>query len=130
MYSALDFSLKPPKPWTSSFSSASTGGARSLSKATTDAAGQAESPSQFVHHQFDNTVPGFKKLVSWLGKQGADASDSFVGMEHTGHYTLALCCFLQQSNIPYTLISPLELKKSMGLTRGKTGRPEARPGGR
>lgn len=100
-----------------------------ISKATLDAAVcQAKSPDQLVHNQFENTAPGFKKLVSWLGKQGAHASNSFVGMEHTGHYTLALCCFFQQSGIPYTLLSPLELKKSMGLARGKTGRPEARPG--
>ena len=98
-----------------------------ISKATLDAAVcQAESPGQFVHNQFENTALGFKKLVSWLGKQGAYTSNSFVGMEHTGHYTLALCCFLQQSDIPYTLISPLELKKSMGLARGKSDRVDAK----
>ncbi len=46
-------------------------------------------------------------------------------MEHTDHYTLALCCFLQQAELPYTMISPLELKRSMGLTRGKNDRVDA-----
>lgn len=98
-----------------------------ISKAGLDAAiCQSESPTEFVHQKFDNTLPGFEKLLAWLQKQGADSANSWVGMEHTGHYTLALCCFLQQSDMPYTLISPLELKKSMGLARGKSDQVDAK----
>ncbi|WP_373513848.1 transposase [Persicitalea sp.] len=108
--------------------SVSTGGARALSKATIDAAlCEAEGLDHFTHDQFANTTAGFKRLLFWLVKQGADAGNSLVGMEHTGHCTLALCCFLQQSSIPHTLISPLHLKRCLGMARGKTGRPEARP---
>lgn len=97
-----------------------------ISKATLDAAlCQAERPDHFIHQQFNNTVAGFGKLLSWLDKQGAHASNSLVGMEHTGHYTLALCCFLQDSSIPYTLISPLHLKRSLGMARGKSDRVDA-----
>lgn len=97
-----------------------------ISKATLDAAiCRADSPDQFTHQQFSNTIPGFKKLVSWIKKQGAQPTNSFLGMEHTGHYTLALCCFLQQVELPYTMISPLELKRSMGLARGKNDRVDA-----
>ena len=46
-------------------------------------------------------------------------------MEHTGSYTLALCCFLQDQGLTYTLISPLHLKKSLGITRGKNDRVDA-----
>jgi transposase len=46
-------------------------------------------------------------------------------MEHTGHYTLALCCFLQENDMLYTLISPLQLKKSLGMTRGKNDKVDA-----
>jgi transposase len=46
-------------------------------------------------------------------------------MEHTGHYTLALCCFLQDNHLAYTLVSPLHLKKSLGITRGKNDRIDA-----
>jgi len=97
-----------------------------ISKATIDAAVcRAESPDHFTHDQFANTVAGFGKLLSWLKKQGADAKNSFVGMEHTGHYTLALCCFLQESGMAYTLISPLHLKRSLGMARGKSDRVDA-----
>lgn len=81
---------------------------------------------RFIHHQFDNTCAGFKKLLSWLKKQGADASNSFVGMEPNGHYTLARCCFLQESGMPYTLVSPLQVKKSLGLSWGKSDRVDAK----
>ena len=97
-----------------------------ISKATLDAAlCQAERPDHFIQQQFNNNVAGFEKLLLWLDKQGVHASNSFLGMEHTGHYTLALCCFLQDSNIPYTLISPLHLKRSLGMARGKSDRVDA-----
>jgi hypothetical protein len=38
-------------------------------------------------------------------------------MEHTGWYTLELCGFLQEKQCLFTLLSPLELKKSLGLAR-------------
>jgi len=72
-----------------------------VSKATLDAAVcRAECPDQFTHQQFANTVPGFKKLISWLRKQGAQTTNSFLGMEHTGHYTLSSAVFCSRSICP------------------------------
>ena len=84
-----------------------------VSKATLDAAlCYKENPNQFTHQQFANTIIGFKQLLGWAKKQQVDIGSSFFCMEHTGHYTLALCCFLQEERLPYTLVSPLHLKKS------------------
>lgn len=47
-------------------------------------------------------------------------------MEHTGWYTLELCCFLQEKKLPFSLFSPLHLKRSLGLARGKNDRVDAR----
>ena len=97
-----------------------------VSKATLDAAFcHKDSPDQFTHQQFANTTAGFKQLLAWLKKQKVEVSQSFFCMEHTGHYTLALCCFLQEHNLAYTLVSPLHLKKSLGITRGKNDRVDA-----
>ena len=97
-----------------------------VSKATLDAAlCHQDSPNQFSHQQFANTTVGFKQLLAWLKKQKADSSKSFFCMEHTGHYTLALCCFLQEKELSYTLVSPLHLKKSLGITRGKNDQVDA-----
>lgn len=97
-----------------------------VSKATLDAAlCHQDSPNQFSHQQFANTAAGFKQLLTWLKRQKGDDSNSFFCMEHTGSYTLALCCFLQDQGLCYTLVSPLHLKKSLGITRGKNDRVDA-----
>ena len=97
-----------------------------VSKATLDAAYcHQDSPDEFTHQQFANTTAGFKQLLAWLKKQKVEVSQSFFCMEHTGHYTLALCCFLQDQELVYTLVSPLHLKKSLGITRGKNDQVDA-----
>nr|WKN34498.1 IS110 family transposase [Tunicatimonas sp. TK19036] len=97
-----------------------------ISKATLDAAlCHQDSPNQLAYQQFANTTSGFKQLLRWIKKQKVDADASFFCMEHTGHYTLALCYFLQEERLSYTLVSPLHLKKSLGITRGKNDRVDA-----
>lgn len=97
-----------------------------VSKATLDAAlCHKEYPNQFIHQQFTNTAAGFKQLLGWVKQQKVDIGSSFFCMEHTGHYTLALCCFIQEEGLSYTLVSPLHLKKSLGITRGKNDRVDA-----
>lgn len=97
-----------------------------ISKATLDVAFcSKENPDQFTYQQFANTTPGFKQLLAWLKRQKVDKTHSFFCMEHTGHYTLALCCFLQEQKLPYTLVSPLHLKRSLGITRGKNDQIDA-----
>lgn len=97
-----------------------------VSKATLDVAFcHKENPDQFIHQQFANTTAGFKQLLTWLKKQKVDLTQNFFCMEHTGHYTLALCCFLQEQKLAYTLVSPLHLKKSLGITRGKNDQVDA-----
>ncbi len=64
-----------------------------VSKATIDVAFcYSDSAEKFTHAQFANTIAGFKQLLAWLKKQKADITASLFCMEHTGHYTLALCC--------------------------------------
>ena len=42
-----------------------------------------------------------------------------------GWYTLELCCFLQDQQLAFTLYSPLHLKRSLGLARGKSDEVDA-----
>ena len=98
-----------------------------VSKITLDLAFcHVNSPNQFIHHQFDNNTSGFKKILIWLKKNSIGITNGFFCMEHTGHYTLALCCFLQDEKFPFTLVSPLHLKKSLGITRGKNDKLDAK----
>lgn len=98
-----------------------------VSKLTLDVAFcHINSHDQFIHHQFENSTSGFKKILTWLRKNKVSFTDNFFCMEHTGHYTLAICCFLQDLKLPFILVSPLHLKKSIGITRGKNDKIDAK----
>lgn len=98
-----------------------------VSKATLDITFcHKDSPKQFNHQKFDNTAAGFKRIFTWLKKQGVNSNTSLFCMEHTGYYTLGLCCFLQDKGVAYTLVSPLHLKKSLGITRGKNDKVDSK----
>lgn len=97
-----------------------------ISKASFDVAiRQEENPEDCIHQKFDNSVAGYKQLLAWLKKQKIIFHESFFVMEHTGWYTLELCCFLQGKGLPFALLSPLHLKRSLGLVRGKNDRIDA-----
>jgi transposase len=59
-----------------------------------------------------------KSISKWLKK--ADIQNTVFSMEHTGHYGALLTWILSEGNADFYLINPLELKKSMGILRGKT----------
>ncbi|MEQ9440968.1 MAG: transposase [Cyclobacteriaceae bacterium] len=98
-----------------------------VSKATLDVAlCQKDSPDSFAHKQFANTTTGCKQLLIWLKKQKVTEEECFFVMEHTGWYTLLLCCFLQEKEMAFKLYSPLHLKRSLGLIRGKNDKIDAK----
>jgi len=73
-----------------------------------------------VHKQFKNNSDGFGLLVKWLEKQTKEPLDSvLVCFEHTGLYSLPLTVFLEEKQIPFSMIPALEIKRSLGVTRGK-----------
>jgi transposase len=55
-----------------------------------------------------------------------DLQECIVIMEHTGVYTLQLMCFLDQNNIDFALFPGLEIKRSLGIKRGKNDKVDAR----
>lgn len=68
----------------------------------------------------DNT---HKAIEKWL--KGFDKLNSVFALEHTGHYGAALIDCLSNSGYIFYLINPLELKKSLGIQRGKTDAKDA-----
>ncbi|MEM6846426.1 MAG: IS110 family transposase [Bacteroidota bacterium] len=84
-----------------------------------------DQPEQFVHGKFANSAAGCKQLLDWFKKYKVVLDQSFFAMEHTGWYTLELCCFLQEKRLAFALYSPLHLKRSLGLARGKNDQVDA-----
>lgn len=85
-----------------------------------------EQPDKFMYGKFANSPAGCKQLLTWLKKHRLVLNQCFFTMEHTGWYTLELCCFLQDKQLAFALYSPLHLKRSLGLARGKNDRVDAK----
>jgi transposase len=72
-----------------------------------------------------NAKTGFKELLQWI-KQRNKLQDVVVCFEHTGIYSLALAEFLSQQQISFCIVAGLEIKRSLGLTRGKSDQKDAK----
>lgn len=74
-----------------------------------------------------NTAQGYKQIGKWLKKQcKGTLSEVLVVMEHTGIYTFGLEQYLYKEGIAYVKRPALDIKRSLGMTRGKTDRADAR----
>lgn len=83
---------------------------------------------QTNEHYFviENSNKGFKELISKLRKAFVEIEQCIVCMEHTGVYSIPMCLFLEKIGLRYTLESGLQIKKSMGITRGKSDKIDAK----
>ncbi|MDD2387565.1 MAG: transposase [Bacteroidales bacterium] len=59
-----------------------------------------------------------KRLIKHLKKE-ANGGNIWVCCEHTGNYGLLLASVLSNCNIKYSMVSSLEIIRSLGLVRGK-----------
>ena len=79
-----------------------------------------------IHYKFDNKVKGYKTLLAWVKKQtGLSLDQLLICFEHTGLYSLPLAVFLSEQKIIFCMESALQIKRSLGLTRGKNDRIDA-----
>ena len=71
-------------------------------------------------HKFDNSVKGFRALLRWVKKQsGLNLGQVLICFEHTGLYSLPLAVFLTEQKIDFCMEPALQIKRSLGLVRGK-----------
>ncbi len=82
------------------------------------------------HHldfQTENDVKGFKKIFKWLEKEcGVCVSKSLFAFECTGHYSFRLALWMQKNEYNFVMLPGLEIKRSQGITRGKSDPADAR----
>lgn len=62
-------------------------------------------------------------IDDWLENKDSDAV--VFALEHTGHYGAALIHCLAEGGFNFYLINPLDLKKSLGIQRGKSDAKDA-----
>jgi transposase len=75
--------------------------------------------------KIDNSAGGFNDLMRWLQKLNIDISETMIVMEHTGLYSYCFESFLHQYQIAFCKVNALEIKRSIGLVRGKTDKLDA-----
>ena len=84
---------------------------------------------KMIHRRFSNSEKGFKKLMAWIKSQKikwAISGCSLFCMEHTGVYTFALCAFLEHHQMDFVMESALRIKRSLGITRGKSDKADSK----
>ena len=77
------------------------------------------------HIKISNDSTGFKEFKKWAVQVGIDLKKSFIVMEYTGGYEYRLIQFCEASSINYCRLPGLEIKKSLGMTRGKNDKVDS-----
>lgn len=72
----------------------------------------------------DNSIDGIEKLIGKCRKK-AGKDKLWVCFEHTGNYGLLLMHLLEDAMIVYSAVPALEIKRSIGMTRGKNDKVDA-----
>jgi transposase len=75
--------------------------------------------------KISNDLKGFKQWWAEMRKLLTPQSKVMVVMEHTGLYSLKFETFLRKTGIDYCKIPALEIKRSLGMTRGKNDKIDA-----
>jgi transposase len=80
-----------------------------------------------LHHQFSNNLKGFRELLKWIkAHSGYPLEQVLICFEHTGIYSLPLATFLSENKIAYVMESSLQIKRSLGIARGKNDKIDSR----
>lgn len=77
------------------------------------------------HIRIANSSEGFKQLQAWLKSLQIALNECWFVLEYTGGYEYRLVQFCQSKNLTFTRVPGLEIKKSLGMQRGKSDRIDA-----
>lgn len=79
-----------------------------------------------VHKIFKNNHGGFKELESWLQSHDVCFEGLIICFEHTGLYAYEIAEYLSEKGYDFVRESALQIKRSIGITRGKNDRVDAK----
>ena len=94
-----------------------------ISKATLDIAILESCSNRILSSKVINN--DIKSIHKWIRQLNDLNGEVWVCFEHTGSYGLLLSSLLQSNHITYSAVSALEIKRSMGITRGKSDKIDA-----
>lgn len=83
--------------------------------------------SSQILNQVPNTKQGYRKLLSWVTKStNCPIEQVLFCFEHTGMYSFMLANFMSEKQLNYILVPGLEIKRSLGIQRGKNDQIDAK----
>ena len=79
-----------------------------------------------AYAQFNNSNKGFKQLLDWAYRNSEFSSENILfTLEHTGLYSHKITVYFTQKEVPFALVPGLEIKRSLGIARGKDDKIDA-----
>ncbi|MEO6948131.1 MAG: IS110 family transposase [Ginsengibacter sp.] len=78
------------------------------------------------HIRVTNDTAGFRVFKKWCKENQIDLKTCLIVLEHTGGYEYRFLQFCQSSSISYLRVPGLEIKRSLGITRGKNDKVDAK----
>ena len=79
------------------------------------------------HKVFDNNLEGFIAMLVWISeKTTAEKNQRLFCLEHTGIYSELLVEWLSDTNESFAVVPGLDIKKSLGIVRGKNDKVDAK----
>ena len=78
-----------------------------------------------LHTKIDNCSKGFAVLKKWCSTNEIDLKETLMVMEFTGGYEYRFIQFCESLSISYCRVPGLEIKNSLGMTRGKSDEMDA-----
>jgi transposase len=78
------------------------------------------------HFIVSNNPAGFSRLLQVIWKElPGNKENLFFCFEDTGRYSLPLCIFLNGEKLSFAMVPALDIKRSLGLVRGKNDKKDA-----
>jgi transposase len=98
-----------------------------VSKAKLDVTVLNDSPEPEVHHFIvPNNDKGFGQIVQTISKQNVAHAGILFCFEDTGNYSVPLAIYLSKKALDYWMVPAIEIKRSKGLSRGKSDKADSK----
>ena len=80
-----------------------------------------------AYSKFENTPKGFTSMLKWVKKNTNFTNQETVYVfEHTGIYSFKLASFLTDQKLQFAMVPALEIKRSLGIVRGKDDKVDSK----
>lgn len=83
-------------------------------------------PNKAIHYKVGNDGQGISKLLGELSKSGIVLQNTLFVCENTGIYTTPFMTIMSSGKLHYWVVAAIEIKRSQGLSRGKSDKADAK----